>query len=219
MTALLTLALTTAHAWTVGIMGAAVLSFASLLNMLRRMGLPTIPTQFDNLNSYDDGLDPEYTGAVRLSNTPLGSIALASTGTDAASTAGTWYYSEGVNPSSRTVTTIACLNGTTVGTDLVIYAIWDKDGTVLGWTLLTGTLSAVADVFQPINLVTPITLPAGRYYVGFQVNGTTAAHQTIATLTYQNSTGSVAGTFGAAVPAITPPTTITAGVGPFHLIY
>jgi len=217
MITLLTLALTTVHAWTIGIAAGAVLTFTAFLNMLKRMGLPTIPTQFDNLQGYSGGFDAEITGPTRLHNTPVGPVALASYGTDAVSVAGTWYYSEGFNPSSRTVTNIACLNGTTaVGTDLVIYAIWDAAGVVLGWTLLTGTLAAGADVFQSIALVTPITLPAGKYFAGFQVNGTTTPHQTIPTLTYQNSTGSVAGTFGAAVPAITVPTTVTAGVGPFH---
>jgi hypothetical protein len=141
MITLLTLAVSAVHSWTLGLAGAAVLTFSSLVAMLKRMGLPTIPTQFDNLQGY-------------------------------------------------------CV--------------------ALGWSALTGTLAAGADVFQSIALVTPITLPAGKYFAGFQVNGTTTPHQTIPTLTYQNSTGSVAGTFGAAVPAITVPVTVTAGVGPFH---
>jgi hypothetical protein len=150
-----------------------------------------------------------------LCNTPQGTVALASYGTDAVSTADTYYWSEGFNPTTRTVTNVACLNGTTAATDKAIYAIWDADGAVLGWTALAGVLCANGDTFQSIALVTPITIPAGRYFVGFVVNGTTTAHQTIAASTYPNYTGTTAGTFGAAVPAITPTTSTTAGVGPF----
>ncbi len=156
------------------------------------------------------------TGPGVLCNTPQGTVALASYGTDAVSSIDTYYWSEGYNPAERTVTNVACLNGTTgVGTDLQIFAIWNSAGTPLGWTALAGTTPATADVFQSIALVTPITLPAGRVFAGFVVNGTTTPHQTIATATYPNYTGTTAGTFGAAVPSITPTTTTTAGVGPF----
>jgi hypothetical protein len=156
------------------------------------------------------------TGPGVLTNTPQGTVALASYGTDAVSAIDTYYWSSGFNPTDMLVTNIACLNGTTaVGTDLVIYAIWDSSGAVLGWTALAGTLAATADVFQSIALVTPITITPGRYFVGFVVNGTTTPHQTIAASTYPNYTGTTAGTFGAAVPAISPSITTTAGVGPF----
>ena len=161
-------------------------------------------------------ISPLPTGPRRLHNIPITpAIALASMGTDAVSVDGTWYYSEGYNPAERTVTTIACLNGTNVGTDVVIYAIWDADGVPLGWTSLLGETSAVADVFQDIDLVEPIQLPAGRYYVGFQVDGTTAAHQTMAA-GHTLDAASVAGTFGDPVPTLTIAGTFTAGKGPFH---
>jgi hypothetical protein len=155
------------------------------------------------------------TGPGVLCNTPQGTVALASYGTDAVSTADTWYWSEGYNPTERTVTTIACLNGTNVGTDNVRYACWDSDGNVLGSTAAAGALSAVADVFQGIAASSPFTMPAGRVFVGFCVNGTTAAHQTIAASTYANYTGTTAGVMADAVPTITPTTSTTAGVGPF----
>lgn len=155
------------------------------------------------------------TGPGVLTNTPQGTVALASTGTDAASTADTWYWSEGFNPTERTVTTIACLNGTTVGTDNVRYAVWDAAGAVLGSTAAAGALSATSDVYQGIAASAPFTLPAGRIFVGFCVDGTTAAHQTIAAATYPNFTGTTEGVMEDAVPAITPTTSTTAGVGPF----
>ena len=156
------------------------------------------------------------TGPGVLCNVPTGSVALASYGTDATSTADTWYWSEGFNPTDRTVTNLQMLNGTTnVGTDKCIYALWDALGAVLGWTTLAGVTAATADVFQSIALVTPVVIPPGRYFAGFVVNGTTTPHQTIATLTYMNYTGTTAGVFGAAVPVIVPSTSTTANVGPF----
>jgi hypothetical protein len=156
------------------------------------------------------------TGPGIIMNTAQGTVALSAYGTDAASTADTYYWSSGFLPVTQTITAIACLNGTTaVGTDKVIYAIWDSAGTVLGWTDLAGTLAATADVFQSVNLVAPVEVTAGRIFVGFVVNGTTTPHQTIAANTYPNYTGTTAGTFGEAIPAITPTTSTTANVGPF----
>jgi hypothetical protein len=155
------------------------------------------------------------TGPGVLPNTPQGTVALASYGTDAVSTADTWYWSEGYIPTRRLVSTIACLNGTTVGTDNVRYAMWDSNGAVLGSTAAAGALSAVSDVFQGIAVSTPFYAEAGRCWVGFNTNGTTCAHQTIAASTYPNWTGTTAATMEDAVPAITPTTSTTAGVGPF----
>lgn len=156
--------------------------------------------------------------AIRVANVPVGPVAYASMGTDAVSTAGTIYFSDIVLHEAMVSTGAAVLNGTTVGTDDVIYGLWDEAGVLLRTTALAGTVSAGADAFQAIAWTSPISLPPGRYWVGFQVEGTTAAHQTIAASTYLNSTGSVAGVFGT-IPAITPTTTTTAGVGPFAYLY
>lgn len=154
------------------------------------------------------------TGPVTLPNYPQGAVALGSLGTDAVSVAGTQYFAEGFNPTERTVTSLAALNGTTASTDKAIYFLTDSAGALLGWTALAGATCSGADAFQSINLVTPVTLPAGRYFSGFQVNGTTTKHRTMAAATYPNTTGSLAGAFGT-LAAITPPGTFTAGVGPF----
>lgn len=149
-----------------------------------------------------------------LCNTPLGNTAYGSLGTDAVSVAGTQYWAELFNPTDRTLTNIACLNGTTAGTDKAIYFIADSAGTILGTTALAGVTCSGTDAFQSIALTAPITLLAGCYYVGFQVNGTTTKHRTMAANTFPNTTGSVAGAFGT-ISAITPAGTFTAGVGPF----
>lgn len=156
---------------------------------------------------------------IRVANIPVGPVARASIGTDAASTAGTVYFADMYVPEPMTVTGIGVLNGTVVGTDKVIVAIFDEAGTRLGTSALAGTLSASADAFQQIALTAPISIPRGRYWIAFQVEGTTAAHQTIAANTYLNSTGSVAGVWGTIPATITPTTTTTADVGPIGYLY
>lgn len=150
-----------------------------------------------------------------VTNIPLGSVALASIATDAAAVAGTVYYSEHWIPANQTVTTIGILNGTTVGTDKVIYALATDDGTVVATTVLAGTTGAGSDSFQEIALTTPYAAKGpGRYWLLYQCNGTTHATQRIAANTYHNRAGSVAGVFGTIPASITPPTTVTAGAGP-----
>lgn len=161
---------------------------------------------------------PHFSGAVRLSNIPIGPVARASIGTDAAHVNGTIYYSEIVVPTRRTVTGIGVLNGTTVGTNNLIAALYDAAGALVANTALAGTLGAGADTFQEIALTAPVTIEPGRYFVATQANGTTHQTQKIATATYLNATGSVAGAFGT-LPAITPPTTTTADVGPVAYLY
>ncbi len=165
------------------------------------------------------GGDASGSVPIRVSNVPVtGAPARASMGTDAVSVAGTLYYSDLHLPGPMTSTGAAVLNGTTVGTNNVIYALWDEAGNLLRTSALAGVLSAGADAFQEIPWTAPISLPPGRYFVGFQVNGTTAAHQTMAAASYLNSTGSVAGVFGT-IGSITPPSTFTADVGPFSYLY
>jgi len=154
----------------------------------------------------------------RVANVPIGPVARASLGTDAVSVAGTIYFSDMRLDAPMVATGMGVLNGTTAATDKVVYALWASAGAVIRTTLPTGVLAANGDVFQEIAFTSAVTLPPGRYWGGFQAEGTTTAHQTIATLTYLNSTGSVAGVFGT-VPAITPTTSTTAGVGPFWYLY
>jgi hypothetical protein len=155
-------------------------------------------------------------GLVRLYNiTPTPAIALAAMGTDAVSVAGTQYYTEMFNPCRRTVTNIGVLNGTTIGTDDVIVFIANSDGEILGES--AAALSAVADVYQMQALIEPVELPPGRCYVGFQVEGTTAAHQTQQAL-YTLSTGSQAGTWGTIADITSPSVVFAAGVGPFVVL-
>lgn len=152
-------------------------------------------------------------------NIPLGPVAYASIGTDAAGVAGTVYYAEHMVPAAKKVTGVAPLNGTSVGTDRVIVGLYDEGGHLLATSDLAGTLGAGADGFQEIALTAPLEIPAGRYFVATQFEGTTHATQRIAANTYRNRAGSVAGTFGTLPATITPPTTITAGAGPVAYLY
>lgn len=165
-----------------------------------------------------DGLAEPLAGLSKLPNIPIGSVARASIGTDGAGVAGTIYAAEIVIPSPRVVTGIGVLNGTTVGTDNVIVALYDEGGMLLANSALAGTLGAGADDFQEIAFTASIEIPAGRYFVATQFNGTTHATQRIAASTYLNRMSATAGSFGT-LPALTPPTGQTANAGPIAYVY
>jgi hypothetical protein len=159
------------------------------------------------------------TTPAKISNIPLGGVALASIGTDGASVAGTVYYSEIFIPANKTVTSIALLNGTTVGTDKVIYGLYSSTGTLLANTDLAGTLGAGADTFQAVALTTPYAaVGPARYWLALQVEGTTHQNQRIAASAYLNYAGKVAGTFGTLPATITPPTSTAANEGPIGFV-
>lgn len=155
----------------------------------------------------------------KVSNIPLGPVALASIGTDGASVAGTVYYSEIFIPANKTITSIALLNGTTVGTDKVIYGLYSSSGDLLANTALAGTLGSGADSFQSIALTAPYSaVGPARYFLALQVEGTNHAHQRISASTYLNYAGSVVGVFGTLPSTITPPTSTTADKGPIGYV-
>ncbi len=151
---------------------------------------------------------------VFLPNVSVGDVAYGSVGTDAVSVAATQYFAEGFNPTDRLITNMAALNGSTAGTNKVIYFIAGSDGAILGTTALAGVTCSGTDAFQSIALATPFTLPAGKYWGGLQVNGTTTKHRRMAASTYLVATGSLAGGVFGTIAAIAPTTTFTADVGP-----
>ncbi|NJN63464.1 MAG: hypothetical protein HC882_00370 [Acidobacteria bacterium] len=151
---------------------------------------------------------------LRLSNIPIGPVARAAIGTDAVHVAGSLYVAEIAVQDERTVTNIAVLNGTVVGTDNLIVALYDRAGNLLRTSALAGVLSAGADDFQVIALTAPINIQPGRYFVAVQCNGTTAATQRIPAATYLNSASIIVGVFGTVPATITVPTTTTANAGP-----
>ncbi len=155
----------------------------------------------------------------RISNIPIGAVALASLGTNTTPVSGTQYFAEIMLPSNKTITGVAILNGGTVGTDKAIAFLCSSAGVVLATSALAGATTSGANTFQEYALTAPYAaVGPARYWIGVQVNGTTTRLRTIATATYLNSTGSAEGVF-ATVPAITPTATTTADVGPIGYVY
>ena len=203
---------------------------------IRSGGFATAPQFLDNV--FDGGTEAlRYPGSqvantviqapqthipgARVFNIPMDGTALASVGTDAAMTAGTIYVAEVFLPAFKRATGLGCLNGTTVGTDSLIYAIYPSaGGAALATTALAGTTGAGADSFQEIAFTAIEPLPPGRYWVAVQANGTTHQTQRIASGTLRSliNTKSTAGSFGT-ISSLTIPTTFTADVGPICYIY
>jgi hypothetical protein len=157
---------------------------------------------------------------LRQGNIEIGSVAYGSLGTSAVSVAGSIYIAELFLRRSMLVTGIALLNGTIVGTDTVIYALYDALGRRLANTTLAGVTSAGADAFQEIALTIPYDLRSdGRYWLALQVSGATATHRRMAASTFLNRATSQTGAFGTIPGAIAPPTSFTAGTGPIGYVY
>lgn len=153
------------------------------------------------------------------SNIPIGPVAYASIGTDAASVAGTIYESDIDLKIPQLATGLALLNGTVVGTDNLIVFIRDADGNLLATSALAGTLGAGADVFQAIAFTSAIFLLPGRYIIGLQVSGATHANQRASASTYILNARSTAGVFGTIPATAAALTTFAAGTGPMGYIY
>jgi len=149
-----------------------------------------------------------------ITNIPIGDTAYGSIGTDSFGVATETYITD-IELEDGLVTALGYLKGTVVGTDKVCLILYDGAGVVLGQTLGDGTtVSAGADAFQEVDLVTPVTAVKGKHYVGLQINGTTAKLRLMAANTYLRFTSKITGeTFGTAT-ALTPPTGFTATVGP-----
>lgn len=168
-------------------------------------------------------LDQEspFTGRYRYC-TISGSLgALASLGTNKAMVAGTVWYADIFIPTpSITLTGIGVLNGATVATDKGIVSLYDSTGVLLANSALAGATTSGANTFQQYAFTgTYQILKPGRFWVAYQSNGTTDTIRTIATATWIDVlSGNAAGVF-ATLPAITPPTTFTADLGPVAYVY
>lgn len=151
----------------------------------------------------------------------LGSAALTGYETNGvAQVAGTINYVDIVVPFSQSWTGAGILNGTTVGTHNVLCVLYGANGALLANSAVAGVVSAGASVFQNIPFTAPITLPAGRYFVGFQYSGTTPTPRHLLAANGSSwITGTVAGSFGTIPSTITPATTFTTAVGPICQLY
>lgn len=149
---------------------------------------------------------------------PVG--ALTTRGTDTAIADGTTYWQEVWLPANKTITGVGFLNGTVVGTDNLLVALYSSAGVLLANSALAGELSAGADTYQEIALTaTYAAVGPARYFIAVQGNGTTAALQRNTTLGPLGANGSVAGTFGTLVDPITIVETHTDNIGPMAYLY
>lgn len=156
----------------------------------------------------------------KMGNIEIGNVAYGSLGTSAVHVAGTIYLSEIFLPRTKRVTGIGILNGATVGTDNLIAALFDINGTLLANSALAGTLSAGANAFQELPFAPgPIELKNdGVYYLGLQCSGTTATTRRIAASTFLRRTKTSTGTFGT-LPTQAVPTSFVADAGPIGYVY
>lgn len=154
-------------------------------------------------------------------NIALGSLALTSYETNGvAQTAGDFNVSEIYVPYYNTWKGAGVLNGTTVGTNKWLIALWGTSGALLANTAVAGTLSANGSVFQNIAFLNPINLAPGRYFIGVQADGATDTIRHILAANGSNviTTKLTTGTFGT-IPTFTVPTTFTTAVGPIVQLY
>ena len=149
-----------------------------------------------------------------LPNIPLGVAALTAAGASSVHVAGTMNLSEIFVPHWNTWKGLAVLNGTVVGTDNMLVALYGGDGKLLANSAVAGTLSAGASAFQNRDFLVPVTLAPGRYFCGVQCSGTTATSNKFVSANGVNTlTGAVAGTFGTVPASVTVPTTFTTAQG------
>ena len=147
-------------------------------------------------------------------------VSIVTTGTDSAMASGTQFVTSIFTPTRITVTNINYLIGTVGGTDRVYAVLYSSTGAVLGNSTLAsaGTVVGTAANIQTLALTTPVTIPAGRFFIGISMNGTTARMRTVGAHTQGGIlAGQVAQVHGT-VAAITPPTTFTADRAPFVFI-
>lgn len=171
--------------------------------------------------TYSIGNITTLTGAWKIKNAEIGSVAYASLGTNTTPVAGTWYCMDvRVFGNYTAVTGIGFLNGATVGTDKAIYALYDSTGRLVANTDTAGTTTASASAAQELAFTSQVALQNGMYWTCGQVNGTTTRLRTVAASTFLDKlAGSFTGTFGTVPATITPPTTFTADTGWFGYIY
>jgi hypothetical protein len=128
------------------------------------------------------------------------------------------YIAEVFVPANMSITGIAIFNGSAVGTDKLIAALYDSTGAVVASSDLDGTTAVGTDTFQRLPFTAPYSAKGpATYYVGLQVNGTTYRFNS-----------HIAGNFGASkkttevfgtLTTITPPTTFTTAQGPIASLY
>ena len=167
-------------------------------------------------------------GQLICSNIPIGSVALASIGTNTTDIIQLW-TTDILVPYNRVVKNISILSGGTATTDNWLAAIYDSYGYLVASTALAGQVLATANVWQTQAIAltyargtttstaaTSVALNGPQqYYICVQGSGTTAGAIQTVPAPYQICAAVIAaGTFGTIPATITPPTTFTAAKAP-----
>lgn len=146
---------------------------------------------------------------------------VAITATASTPASGKIWFSQLNVPVDAVLTGACLLNGATVGTDKVIYALYDSTGALVANTALAGVTTATASKYQciPFTATVRVTGPQS-YFIAAQGNGTADNYSLYATAGAPTNyaTGSQTGVFATLAP-ITPTSTFTAAVGPIMSVY
>lgn len=135
----------------------------------------------------------------------------------------TLYCTEAFLPTSKLLTGIAVLNGTTVGTDnhlVILYAA--SGGTAIANSTTAGSLSASASAYQTFAFTGGQVYVPGPadYFACLQSNGSTDNVRMAVTGVNDNllTKGQTSSTFGT-IPTLVAPTAFTTAVGPYFILY
>lgn len=145
-----------------------------------------------------------------------------SAGTLVTPAANTVYLTQIEVPKSTLLTGVGVLNGTTVGTNKYIVAIYSSEGNLLASSAAAGVLTAGASGFQQIPFSNTYIVPGARtVWIAVFVNGATDNFYAMPAMAAMSGlAGSVTGqSFGTVPATLVMPTTFTAGVGPIAFVY
>jgi hypothetical protein len=147
-------------------------------------------------------------------------VSVATDGTDTTPATGTQFVTSIFTPTRITVTNVNYLIGSVGGTDRVYAVLYSSTGAVLGNSTLAaaGTVVGTAANIQTLALTTPVTIPAGRFFIGISMNGATARIRTVPAHCQVGILGATVSQTHATVAAITPPATFTANQAPYVFI-
>lgn len=160
------------------------------------------------------------TGRKKYSTAPIGVTAYGATGADVVHVNGSLYEAEIFIPRNMILTGIGLLNGTLVGTNSLIVALYNNIGILVANSALAGVASAGANSFQQIPFTAAYTaFGPGSYYIAIQSNGGVDTIRCIAANTFIDCDCQIdAGVFGT-LPNISPPASFAANTGPFAYVY
>lgn len=120
-------------------------------------------------------------------------------------------------PISTTLTGIAVLNGSTVGTDNMTVSLFDAGGVLLANSAAVGEVTAGADAYQSIDFTSPVSVDGpATFFVGVAKDGTTDS--LAVAVTGVHFTTQQTATFGVFAD-ITTPIAFEASAGPIISTY